>query len=55
MHENNAKPYDVVDMIECIADANSDLNNLKKIMAKQLFAVMQELMDGQLVLLPIND
>jgi acetyl-CoA carboxylase carboxyltransferase component len=23
MHENNAKPYDVVDIIDCIADANS--------------------------------
>ena len=23
MHQNNAKPYDVVELIECIADANS--------------------------------
>ena len=52
---DGTKPYDMLEIIERIVDAPRTLNNSKKNMEKLFFVVMHGLMDGQLVLLPINE
>ena len=48
------KPYDMVDIIEWIAD-DSQFDQFKEDYGKTIVAAMHELMAGQWVLLPINE